>query len=139
MHTIEVEDTVVAILEFTSGAIGTLEAATSVYPGYPRTLEVSGSEGTIILENDRITSASLRTPLPEQTGEQAMLPDERSVSPAISDASGHRKLIEDFIQKIESREPPVCDGLQGRRSVDVVQAIYESSRTGRPVRLAVSG
>src|SRR5438876_649529 len=60
LHDVAVEDTVVATLEFASGAIGTLEAATSVYPGYRRRLELTGSEGTIILENDRIIRADLR-------------------------------------------------------------------------------
>jgi predicted dehydrogenase len=134
-HTIEVEDTLVAALEFTSGAIGTVEAATSVYPGYPRRLELTGSEGTIILENDRIKSVSLRTPLAELSGEQATLHDERSVSPVISDAGGHRKIIEDFLRAIANDEPPLCDGHQARRSVELVQAIYESSRTGQAVML----
>jgi len=61
LHDIEVEDTVVATLEFTNGAIGTLEAATSVYPGYRRRVELSGTNGTIILEHDRIITTDLRT------------------------------------------------------------------------------
>jgi predicted dehydrogenase len=63
IHKIEVEDTVVATLEFANGAIGTLEAGTSIYPGYQRRVELSGSEGTIILEHDRIIAIDLRTPL----------------------------------------------------------------------------
>src|SRR5881296_1125803 len=63
LHKIEVEDTLVATLEFSNGAIGTLEATTSVYPGYPRRLELTGSEGTIIVEDDRIIAADLRRPL----------------------------------------------------------------------------
>jgi UDP-N-acetyl-2-amino-2-deoxyglucuronate dehydrogenase len=137
-HDIEVEDTVVASFEFASGAIGTLEAATSVYPGYARRLEVTGSEGTIIVENDRITSADLRVPLPELINEQTVTQDERSTSPVVSDARGHRRLIEDFIQAIACDRPPLCDGREARRSVEFVQAVYESSRTGQPVSLGVS-
>jgi UDP-N-acetyl-2-amino-2-deoxyglucuronate dehydrogenase len=133
MHDIEVEDTVVAMIEFASGAIGTLEAATSVYPGYPRRLEVTGAEGTVVIENDRIASADLRTPLAELCIDQATVPDERSTSPVISDVSGHQKLIENFLHAIITDGQPVCDGREARRSVEVVQAIYESSRTGQPV------
>src|SRR5215217_6513886 len=86
LHDIEAEDTVVAALEFSSGALGTLEAATSVYPGYARRLELTGAEGTITLENDRITSANLRSPFPELISGEATPVDERSVSPAVSDA-----------------------------------------------------
>jgi predicted dehydrogenase len=136
LHDIEVEDTTVAALEFSNGAIGTLEAATSLYPGLPRRLEVSGSEGTIILEGDRIASASLRAPLLDLVSEKAKADDERAVSPAISDARGHRMIIEDFLHAIAVNGAPLCDGHQARRSVELVNAIYESSRTGQPVKLA---
>jgi predicted dehydrogenase len=138
LHDIEVEDTLVAALEFSNGALGTLQAATSVYPGYPRRFEVTGSEGTIILENDRIVSANLRTPLPELTCAQATLQDERSVSPVISDTRGHRKLIENFLEGIATEGLVVCDGRQGRRSVELVRAMYESWRTGQPITLEAS-
>lgn len=134
-HDIEVEDTVVAAFEFSSGALGTLEAATSVYPGYPRRLEVTGSEGTIVIENDRLLSADLRTPLPETAGDQAAARDERATSPVISDARGHRIIIENFLKAVATGCSPVCDGGQARRSVKLAEAIYESSRAGRPVRL----
>ena len=136
LHDIEVEDTVVATLEFANGALGTLEAATSVYPGYRRRVELTGSEGTIILEQDRIVSADLHTPLAdrfepiEETGNSA------ATSPIVSDVSGHERIIEDFLRAIKTDTRPICDGREGRRSVEVVQAIYESSRTGRPVILA---
>jgi predicted dehydrogenase len=60
LHAIEVEDTVVAVLEFANGAVGTLEAATSAYPGYPRRIELTGSEGTVRLEGDRLAAIDLR-------------------------------------------------------------------------------
>jgi hypothetical protein len=47
-------------LEFCSGVIGTLEAATSIYPGYARRIELTGSEGTLVLEHDSIITADLR-------------------------------------------------------------------------------
>lgn len=68
LHEIEAEDTVVATLEFENVAVGTLEAGTSVYPGYKRRVEVTGGEGTVILEHDRIIAADLRVPLEEPIG-----------------------------------------------------------------------
>jgi len=146
LHQIESEDTVVATLEFRNGAIGTLEAATSVYPGYNRRIELTGSEGTLILEQDRIIAADLRKvaqtsvcdpivaavePIKENSTPQA-------TSPVVSDVSGHRRILEDFLQAIKTDSTPLCDGREGRRSVELVQAIYESSRTGLPVTLARS-
>ena len=56
VHDIEVEDTAAAVVEFASGALGVIEATTSVYPGYPRRLEVTGTEGTIVIEHDRVVT-----------------------------------------------------------------------------------
>jgi len=133
LHHIEVEDTVVATLEFRNGAIGTLEAATSVYPGYPRRIELTGSEGTVVVEGDHITVADLRTPLADL---RLMRVDEsqiRASSPVVSDIRGHRRILEDFIQAIQRNGRPLCDGLEGRRSLAVVTAIYESSRLEQAV------
>ena len=60
LHTIAVEDTAVACLEFANGAVGTLEATTAAFPGLPRRVELTGSEGTIVVERDRVVSAQLR-------------------------------------------------------------------------------
>lgn len=133
LNDIEVEDTVVATLEFANGAIGTLEAATSVYPGYRRRVELTGSEGTIILEQDRIVAADLRSPLADRFEPIAETSNSAATSPIISDVSGHKRILEDFLRAIETDTKPICDGREGRRSVELVQAIYQSARTGQPV------
>jgi len=133
LHEIEVEDTVVASFEFSSGAIGNLEAATSAYPGLSRRIEMTWSQGTVVLENDRIRSANLRKPIEGVCGEQSEAEDERAASPVVSDTRGHRAIIEDFVRAIVSDGVPLCDGYEARRSVQLVNAIYESSRTGLAV------
>ena len=135
LHDIEVEDTVVATLEFRNGAIGTLGAGTSIYPGYQRRVELTGAEGTIIMEHDRIVAADLRTPDPALISPGADGKNASASSPIVSDVSGHRRLIEDFLQAIENNSRPVCDGHDGKRSVELIEAIYESSRTSLPVRI----
>ncbi|HEX8142776.1 MAG TPA: Gfo/Idh/MocA family oxidoreductase [Pyrinomonadaceae bacterium] len=135
LHRIEVEDTVVATLEFANGAIGTLEAATSVYPGYSRRVEVTGSEGTLILEGDRIIAADLHAPAGDLLGPIQHNQTPGASSPVVSDVSGHKRILEDFRRAVETGGSPRCDGREGRRSVELVEAIYESSRTGQAVRL----
>jgi predicted dehydrogenase len=136
-HKIEVEDTVVATLEFSSGVVGTLEVGTSIFPGYRRRLEVSGSEGTVVLEDDRIMRADLRRAYPDLTMliESNPSSNASASSPIVSDVTGHRRLIEDFLHAVETGGQPICDGRDGRRSVALVEAIYESSRKGLPVSL----
>src|SRR5258708_7611386 len=91
LHQIETEDTVVATLEFSNGVIGTLEAATSMYPGYARRLELTGSEGTLVLAHDRIIAADLRRPLEENALSAQEDANPSATSPAVSDVRGHQR------------------------------------------------
>jgi predicted dehydrogenase len=136
LHEIEVEDTVAATLEFAGGAVGTLEAATSVYPGYPRRVELTGTEGTIILEGNTLVAADLRTPRAGLVVAVAAGGGNPSATSAVvSDVSGHREILSDFLRAIETGGSPLCDGREARRSVELARAVYESSRTGLAVTL----
>jgi predicted dehydrogenase len=135
LHDIEVEDTVVATLQFASGAVATLEATTAAYPGYPRRMELTGTEGTVVLEHDQIRDLDLRTPPAEPLPREEADSTASASSPIVSDVRGHRRVIEDFLHAIETGEAPLCDGPEGRRSVEVVDAVYRSARSGLPVAL----
>jgi len=127
LHAIEVEDTAVAILEFASGPVCTLQATTAAYPGYPRRVEITGSEGTVVLEDDRIVSAQLKTAPADLVQRRAVI-DEGAASHVVSDVSGHRAILEDFIRAIQSNGTPACDGPEGRRSIQLIEAIYRAGR-----------
>ncbi len=135
LHAIEAEDTAIAVLEFASGALGVIQATTAAYPGYPRRMEITGTEGTVILEQDRILTASLRHP---QAITSAPEPDQNpsASSALVSDARGHQALLEDFLGAIERNTTPVCDGREGRRSIALVEAIYRAARKGEAVCVA---
>jgi predicted dehydrogenase len=154
LHAIEVEDTAVAVLEFASGALGTLEAATSAYPGYSRRVELTGSEGTVVLDGDRLAAVDLRDADPGGADEADTLARNlrpgvgpggsglpaaaatvSASSPVVADASAHQRVLEDFIRAVTTRTAPCCDGRDGRRSVALIEAIYASSRSNQPVEL----
>jgi predicted dehydrogenase len=137
LHAIEVEDTLIAMLEFANGALGVLQAATSVFPGYPRRLELTGSEGTVIIEQDRLLAADLRNPLADLLKGSETDKNPSSSSPTISDARGHQEVLEDFLHAIRTNTKPRCDGQEGRRSLVLVQAIYEACRTGKRLSMEV--
>lgn len=105
LHTIEVEDTAAALLEFENGAFGTIHATTAAYPGYPRELYVTGTKGS--------------------TGHS-----EPVRGALVADATPHRRIMEDFIDAVKTNRRPACDGLEGRRSVAVIEAIYRSAKSG---------
>jgi UDP-N-acetyl-2-amino-2-deoxyglucuronate dehydrogenase len=127
LHKIEAEDTAEALLEFSSGALGVFHATTAAYPGYPRCVEISGTEGTVILEHDRILAADLRSGAASLDAAPA---DENksSSSAAVSDFRSHQAVIEDFLAAIPENRPPLCDGIEGRRSVALVEAIYRAAK-----------
>ena len=130
LHKIEGEDTAVAILEFANAAIGLLQATTSTYPGYARKIEVTGSEGTLILDNDRIIATDLRTKT-DMVHSDVLPVSESASSPVVSDIRAHRAVLEDFIGAVQQNKTPVCDGRDGRRSLSVVEAIYRSARSSQ--------
>ena len=130
VHSIEAEDTAAAVLVFQNGAIGVVEAATSIFPGYARRLELTGSDGTLIIDGDTLVSSDLRT-----GREAAAAPTSPSSggTAAVVDASPHARIIADFIDSIRTDRPPACDAREGRKSVAIVEAIYQAARTGRMV------
>ena len=142
LHEIEVEDTAVAVLEFENGALGTLEAATSAYPGYSRRIELSGSNGTLILDGDDLAAIDLHDVAPAERPTRPAGPEPgrgtatvSAASPVVADASAHRRVFEDFIAAVAERRAPCCDGPGGRHSVALVEAVYASARTHSPIAL----
>jgi UDP-N-acetyl-2-amino-2-deoxyglucuronate dehydrogenase len=125
VHKIEAEDTALAILEFASGVVGTMEATTAAYPGQPRRLTIVGSAGSVTLEGDALTVIG-----PGFSPAASGAPPENASSPLVSDFSAHQRIIEDFVDAVRGRRPPICDGHEGRRSVEVVEAVYRSAREG---------
>ena len=133
LHAIEVEDTATAVVEFASGALATIEATTAAFPGYARRLEVTGAEGTVILDGDRLVAVDLRGS--SEAPDDPEPPSASASSPVVADATAHQRVFEDFIRAFTTGTPPCCDGREGRRSVEVIEAIYESSRLARPIEL----
>ena len=130
LHNIESEDTCVATLEFSNGAVGTLLAATSAYPGYARHIEVTGTEGTVRLEQDRITLADLRTAVPGVNLSEVPDQNASSNSPVVSDVRSHQRIVENFIEAVCTGREPICSGREGLRSLAVVEEIYRAARSG---------
>lgn len=134
LHAIEAEDTLIALLEFANGALGVLQATTSAYPGYPRRVELTGSEGTVILEQDRLLAADLQTSSPDLLQGQKADGNPSAFSPVVSDFRGHQSILEDFLHAIKTNTKPSCDGREARRSLALIEIIYRACRTGERIR-----
>jgi UDP-N-acetyl-2-amino-2-deoxyglucuronate dehydrogenase len=137
---IEVEDVGVATLKFCNGALGVMEATTAAWPGLLKKTEIHGNQGTAIIEQDSIVRWEFAAELPSDDALREQLGSASAVSGGASDPSaisfvGHQKQLEDFIASINENRSPLVDGAEGRKSVEIIMAIYESSRTGRSVKL----
>jgi UDP-N-acetyl-2-amino-2-deoxyglucuronate dehydrogenase len=129
---IEVEDTCVAVIKYAKGHLGVVQATTSVHPDFQQRIELHGTEGSIILTGTEETWVShWETKI---GGKRAVTHREVHVSGAAAvleeGGEGHRRQIEDFVAAISEKREPAVNGLEGRRSLAVVRAIYESAKSG---------
>ncbi len=151
---IEVEDLVCATLSFANGAIGTLFASTAAYPGFPVSLALHGTAGSAVLEGDELKTLAIKGretitgpaasahALQVATGgtrsavqNAAAAPQNLTDPAAWKWGDAHRAQFADFINAIHENRPSLVEGEAGRAAVALIQAIYESARTGLPVSL----
>jgi UDP-N-acetyl-2-amino-2-deoxyglucuronate dehydrogenase len=128
---LEGEDTLVASLRFANGALGMIEAATSAKPGFKRRLELSGERGTIVLEGDSIATWAIDGEAPPPLVSEQLT--DGSANPAAISCEGHRRQIAEMIEAIAADRPPLIDGREGRKSLQLVEAIYAAASEERLV------
>ncbi|MEK0312710.1 Gfo/Idh/MocA family protein [Cohnella sp. 56] len=132
-HRMEAEDLGLAILQFDSGAYGTVMGSTSVRPGYPATISLYGEEGSIELEGTSVVRWSVPGwEKPHWSQEEAYggVSDPMSIV-----AEFHQSQFLDVIAAIETGTAPLSSGEDGWRAVRLVEAIYESARRGAEIRI----
>lgn len=139
---IEVEDTLAAVLRFSSGAMGVIQATTSVFPGYPKRIEVHGDRGGVVLIDDAVAAwhedgkSEPNAQMIERYGSQGL--SGAASDPMAISFDNHQRQLEDFVRAVREGRPPLVDGREGMRAVELVRAIYRSAATGEEVRLACS-
>lgn len=137
---IEVEDTIVATLQFSNGALGTIECSTAVFPGVHKRIEIMGTKGTAILEENSLIKWEFKEPASEddkirRAMKEGALSHGGVSNPVDISIMGHKKQIEDLMHAAETGERPLVDAVEGRKSVEIVLAVYESARSKKLVRL----
>ena len=143
-HQIEAEDTALAIVRFGSGAVGTILSSTAAFPGFPQRLEVTGTDGTVIVEDGRIIRRAFGPQAAGGVPESGLSPGGpapggtapgAAADPAAIDAASHAAQIADLLAAIDEGREPAVGGADGRDALEIVCAVYESARTGRIVTL----
>jgi len=137
---IEVEDVAVAALRFENGALGVIEGSTSVFPGLLKKLEISGFKGTVILEEKDILRWEFDPEIPEDEEIRKRFAKKRSggggaADPRAISHENHRRQMVDMLKALDEGSTPLVDGREARKAVEIILAIYKSSKEGCVVKL----
>jgi predicted dehydrogenase len=137
---IEVEDVATASLQFENGALGTIVASTASYPGALKRIEVSGSKGTATIVGDEIKNWEFAKTTAADRKLVSQLAAAASGSGGASDPASighaaHAEQFRDVLKAIKRGTIPAIDGHEGRRSVEIILAIYKAAETGKSISL----
>ncbi len=137
---IEVEDVVTASLKFKNGALGVIEATTAAFPGMLKKIEIHGNQGSAVIEEEDIKTWQFAQ---EKADDKAIIEKYAAMTetgggaadPAAIGHAAHAKQFADVVNAINNNSALKIDGAEGRRSVEVILAIYEAARTGKRVSI----
>jgi UDP-N-acetyl-2-amino-2-deoxyglucuronate dehydrogenase len=128
---IEADDATVAVVRYATGALGVIQAMTSIQPRLADRIELHGVDGSIQLSNYRIA----RWEVPGSDDWPAEVARREQAAGREPTQVGHFAQIADMIGVVRDGRRPLVDGEEGRRSLEVVLAIYAAAREGREVAL----
>ena len=140
---IEVEDTGVAAIRFKNGAIGTITATTSAWPGLLMKTEIHGTTGSVIVEHEDVLMWKFSKSKPKDKTVVQKFAHRVSGAGGASDPKamsylGHMKQLKDFVKALQLGKPPQITGEDGRKPVEIILAIYQSAWTGKRVSLPLA-
>lgn len=130
-HSIEAEDTAVAHLAFENGSIGTIDSSTAVRFSKDRRLEICGTKGLIVLEEDKITLAEGVNIKQNKKGNEYS----GSSNPMDIGTTLHTRLYKNILAAFERKEKLYYTAEDAATTVKVICGIYESSETGKAVKI----
>jgi UDP-N-acetyl-2-amino-2-deoxyglucuronate dehydrogenase len=134
LHKIESEDVVTALLKYSSGATGVIQASTAFWPGYTERIEIHGTKGTAVISGDKLTTWDVENDSGDGPPIDREVASGASDPMAISPAPFERQFT-DFGEAIRTGRKPLSSGEDGYRALEVVMSVYESCRNGCVVRL----
>ncbi len=132
---IEAEDTGVAVVTFKNGALGVIEATTATRPkDLEGSVSILGSNGTVEIGGFAVNEMKIWNFVDTEPGDDEVLSRYRENPPNVY-GFGHKAYLEHVVDALLHNTPSLVDGLEGRKSLELISAIYESIETGREVPL----
>lgn len=133
---IEVDDTAVAIVKFKSGALGIIEATTATRPDdLEGSMSILGEKGSVVIGGFAVNKMETWRFVDETPEESAEVVKKYSETPPNVYGYGHQRFLEHVIDCLDNNKHALVDGLEGRKTIELINAIYESVETGREVFL----
>ena len=133
MRKIEMEDVGAAVIKFKNGAIGLIEAASTIFPkNIEETLNVFGEQGSAIVGGIAVNRIEVWE-FPESEQEKKEIFASQESDPPNVYGFGHRELIADMIEAIQEDRAPAVPGEEGRKALEIILAIYKCQETKEPV------
>ena len=132
---IEAEDTAVVVLRFRSGALGIIEATTAARPtDLEGSISLLGELGSVEIGGFAVNEIRVWK-FVQPDAQDAKVMSDYSVNPPNVYGFGHQAYYEHVIDCIRNDKQQLVDGLEGRKSLELISAIYESIETGKEVQL----
>jgi predicted dehydrogenase len=136
VHRMETEDLAVAVIRYLNGALGTIEATTSAYPGFPERIEIIAEKASASISGTALT-VQWHDGRSEEMGSDKT-EGGTGADPMAMPSDYHRALIADFLDALEEGREPAVNGEEALKVHRLIDAILQSGASGRPVRVASS-
>ncbi|HMN68500.1 MAG TPA: Gfo/Idh/MocA family oxidoreductase [Bdellovibrionales bacterium] len=132
---IETEDTGVVLVRFKSGALGVIEATTATRPkDLEGSLSILGEKGTVEIAGFAVNEMKTWN-FTEPAADDATVVEKYQTAPPNVYGFGHTEYLNKVVESIREERSALVDGLEGRKSLELISAIYESVETGKEVFL----
>ena len=135
LRKIDTEDIACGAIEFANGAIGTIDATTVAYPGFPERIELAGEKGTAVLNAETL---DLYFKDGRHVHHEGAVSKSGGADPMAFSNDAHKALIVDFLDAIDQYREPTVSGRESLKVMRLIEALLRSASEGKPVSVGES-